>query len=584
MVLDDKLRFDLLTAPGGTFPLRERTVAGRTLRVFDRDPRTLRDAFIATGTYGGRLAVGYRDEYWTYDDMWAEMAQLALALRTEYGISKGDRVGIAMRNYPEFIFSFGAIQLIGAVAVPFNAWLKGQELADQVAEAAPRVLFADSERIRLTLEYKLGEADGGTGAGRAGGPGVRLVGVRCPETVPGVTDYASLIASRPTTRPAVPAADVSPDDLSTILFTSGTTGRPKAAMHTHLNHSASLLNKLIRAVGVEVPEDGGPVRVSPAPPSVKLVTFPFFHIAGLNTLYNTLYSGQTLILMYKWDAAEAVRLIEAEKVNEISGPPFIVQTLLAAARSSSRDLSSLRSLGMGGAAAPVDVIEEAREVLGDRVVPRTGYGMTETTSGVVAISGADFVKRPASVGRPLPTAEVAIMDQAGQLVGTGAEGEVVVRGPQVISGYARLGTDGNFADGWFHTGDIGAIDDDGFIYLRGRIKDIVIRGGENISCAEVEGCLATHPDVVEAVALGAPHRTLGEELVAIVHTRAGSAVSAEDLRQYAAERLAAFKVPARIALIDAHLPRTASGKIVKRQLSEQLDIGWLLDPGSVLAP
>ena len=570
MVLDEKRRLELLTSPGGAFPLRDRAVGGRTLQVFDRDPRTLRDAFIATEAYGDRPAIGYRDEHWTYRDLWAEMTQLAHALRSEFGIANGDRVGIAMRNYPEFVFIFGAIQLLGAVAVPFNAWLKGKELANQVAEAGPKVLFADGERIRLVREFDLD-----------GTAGTTLVGVRCSETVHGVTGYAGLIERGTLTAATVPPATVTPDDLSTILFTSGTTGRPKAAMHTHLNHSASLLNKLIRAVRVEVPEDGGPVRVSPAPPSVKLVTFPFFHIAGLNTLYNTLYAGQTLILMYKWDAEEAVRLVEAEKVNELSGPPFMVSTFLAAARTSDRDLSSLRSLGMGGAAAPADVIDQARGILGESVIPRTGYGMTETTSGVVAISGADFAKRPASVGRPLPTAEVAIMDPAGQIVGTDVEGEVVVRGPQVISGYAGTGSDENFTDGWFRTGDVGRIDAEGFIYLQGRIKDIVIRGGENISCAEVESCLATHPDVVEAVALGAPHPTRGEELVAIVHVRGDTTVSAEDLRRYAADRLAAFKVPARIALIHGSLPRTASGKIVKRQLSEQLDLAWLLDPGGV---
>jgi long-chain acyl-CoA synthetase len=570
MVLDDKQRLDLLTAPGGAFPLRDRTVGGRTVQAFDRDPRTLRDAFLGTEAFGDRLAVGYQDEYWTYRDMWAEMTRLAAGLQSEFGVAKGDRVGIAMRNYPEFIFIFGAVQLIGAVAVPFNAWLKGQELADLVAQAGPKVLFADAERIRLASEFGLDQG--------AGAP--RLVGVRHPETPDGVTGYASLVAG---VTPGAPAAAVTPDDLSTILFTSGTTGRPKAAMHTHLNHSASLLNKLIRAVKLEVSDDGELLGVFPAPPSVKLVTFPFFHIAGLNTLYNTLYSGQTLILMYKWDAQEAVRLVEAENVNELSGPPFIVSTFLTAARSSGRDLSSLRSLGMGGAAAHPDVIEEARSVLGESVIPRTGYGMTETTSGVVAISGADFAKRPASVGRSLPTAEVAIMDAAGQIVGTDVEGEVVVRGPQVIAGYASagagegVGTDENFFDGWFRTGDIGLIDPEGFVYLRGRIKDIVIRGGENISCAEVEGALATHPDVLEAVALGAPHPVLGEELVAIVHVVDESTASAEDLRRYAAERLAAFKVPTRMSLTRDYLPRTDSGKIVKRQLPEQLDLSWLLD-------
>ncbi|MBK1787098.1 class I adenylate-forming enzyme family protein [Prauserella cavernicola] len=565
MVLDDKRRLELLTAPGGAFPLRDRTVGGRTVTVFDRDPRTLRDAFLALRRHGDALAIGYRDEHYSHADVWARTARLAHVLRDEFGIAKGDRVGIAMRNYPEFVFVFGAAQLLGAVAVPFNAWLKGPELAELVAEAKPTVLFADRERIQLTRD--------------AGIAAPQLIGVRCAELPDGVTDYAELLGELSPELDA-PETAVTPDDVATILFTSGTTGRPKAAVHTHLNHSASLLNKLIRAVPVTEPDDGGPVVVSPPPRSCKLVTFPFFHIAGLNTLYNTLYAGQSLILMYKWDASEAVRLIEAERVTELSGPPYIVQTFLSAARDTGRDLSSLRALGMGGAAAPAHVIEQARAVLGEAVIPRTGYGMTETTSGVVAISAADFARRPASVGRALPTAEIAILDREGKVLGADSEGEVAVRGPQVIQGYEGAESDESFSGGWFRTGDLGRIDADGFVFLVGRIKDIVIRGGENISCSEVEVALGSHPQVHEAAALGAPHPALGEELVAIVHLADGSTVSAEDLRDHTAARLAPFKVPARIAIIHRPLPRTASGKVVKRELAGELNLGWLLDPAT----
>lgn len=566
MVLDDKKRLDLLTAPGGAFPLRAHTAGGLTLQVFDRDPRTLRDAFLATRAHGDKLAVVYQDQRWTYDDMWSTMTTLAHVLRTEMGVRKGDRVGIAMRNYPEFIFVFAATQLLGAVAVPFNAWLRAAELGDLIAESRPGILFADPERLAVARTLDL-----------AGSGVERVVGVRCTDLTGDEIAYDSLLADRPAQTEA-PDASVEPDDLSTILFTSGTTGKPKAAAHSHLNHSASLLNKYIRAVKVEQ-DEAGDLVVSPPARSCKLVTFPFFHIAGLNTVYNSLYAGQPLVLMYKWDAAEAVRLVQAEQVNEISGPPFIGATFLAEVGRTGADVSSLRSFGMGGAAAPVTVIDEIRRVLGPGVVPRTGYGMTESTSGVVAISGADFVQRPTSSGRALPTAEIAIVDRRGAHLGVDEVGEVAVRGPQVIRGY--LGTaDDSFDHGWFRTGDLGRIDADGFVYLVGRLKDVVIRGGENINASEVEGVLASHPDVLEAAVLGAPHPTLGEELVAIVSIVPESVVGVEQLRAHVAASLASFKVPARIAVVRRELPRTASGKIVKRELVGQLDLPTLLDPGA----
>jgi long-chain acyl-CoA synthetase len=537
--------------------------------MFDRDPRTLRDAFLATAAFPDHLAVVYEDERWTYGQQWDTVVALAHSLRDRLGVRKGDHVGIAMRNYPEFGFAFWAAQLLGAVVVPFNGWLRTAELTDLIARTEPRILFADEERIALLADVDLA------------GKGVEsVVAVRCElppsETGPDVPvlSLAALLAEAGThTDP--PDQEISPDDPATIVFTSGTTAQPKGALHTHRNHSASLLNKLIRAVGVQQAADGT-VTVTPPAPSVKLVTFPFFHIAGMNTLYTATYSAHTIVLMYKWNAERAVELVERERVSELAGPPFVVQTFLAASEHTDRDLSSLRIMGMGGASTPVRVIAEIARRFGTQVTLRTGYGLTETTSGVISVSAADFANHPAAVGRPLPTAQVVLLGDDGKPVAPGAEGEIAIRGPQVVRGYYGVVDAPEFRDGWFRTGDLGRIDDEGLIYIVGRLKDVVIRGGENINCAEVEAALTAHDDVVEAAALGRPHDTLGEELVAVVRLRPGSTLQEGQLRAFVADRLAGFKVPVQIALTDEPLPRTQTGKLVKREMAQQLKGGQAL--------
>lgn len=570
MTLDEVSRLRILTAPDGAFPLMAIERGGATIEVFDRDPRTMRDLFVATRQHGDRTAVVFRDQRWSYADQWDVVVRLAHALHG-LGVRKGDHVGLAMRNYPEFMFGFWAGQLLGAVVIPFNGFLGSRELGQLVAEARPVALLADRERIALLAEEDL----------RA--HGVRtVVAVRCEETPAArtdVVDFGALVAGVDDgTAAEPPVVAIDPDDPSTIMFTSGTTAKPKGAMHSHRNHTASMLNKYIRAMRVVPhPESGTHELLSP-PPSTKLVTFPFFHIAGLNTLYTAAYSGHTLVLMYKWDAEEAVRLIEAEHANELAGPPFVIQTFLDTATTSDRDLSSLRIIGMGGSKAPARLIAAVAEHFGDQVTPRTGYGLTETTSGVVSISAADFAAHPDSVGRPLPTAQVAILGEGGEPVAVGEEGEIAVRGPQVVSGYFGVPDAPEFRDGWFRTGDLGRVDASGLIYISGRLKDVVIRGGENINCAEVEAALTAHPDVVEAAALGAPHPTLGEEVVAVARLRPGSTLGAAELRDFAAARLAPFKVPVRIALSDISLPRTPSGKVVKREVVSTLHLADLVQP------
>lgn len=534
-----------LTAPGGLFPLVSRTVNGVELRVYDRDPRTLRDAFLATRAYGGQTAVVYQDERYTFADQWDIVVALARRLRLDFGVRAGDRVAIAMRNYPEWIFSFWASQLLGAVTVPLNAWLTAPELGALIADCEPVLIIADQDRID-----RVRAAEGATPAAR-----LPVIGVRTEGDQAGVTRYADLVREIGGAEP--PDAVIDQDDIATILYTSGTTGRPKGAVGTHLNHTASLLNKLIRA------ELGGAAQGSN-----KLVTYPFFHIAGINTMYSATYSGHLMVLMYKWDVEDALELIERERVTEMSGAPFVIRTFIEAAVKSERDLSSLNSIGLGGSAAPAQLITDVYEYFDGKVSPRTGFGSTETTSGVVAIGGKTYVERPDSVGTILPGVEMRVVD-GDTPVPDGELGEIVFKGPQVVSGYwhAPEVTAATFRDGWFHTGDTGRIDPDGYLYILGRIKDIVIRGGENISCGEVEGCLGNHPDVIEVAAYGVPHPTLGEELGVVVCLTAGSTATPDALRRFVAERLAAFKVPAHVFLSRPPLPRTASGKVIKRELA-----------------
>jgi acyl-CoA synthetase (AMP-forming)/AMP-acid ligase II len=535
-----------LTAPGGPFPLTIRTVNGIDLQVFDRDPRTLRDAFLATRAHGDRTAVVFRDERYTFAEQWDIVVTLAHRLRSDFQVRHGDRVAIAMRNYPEWIFSFWATQLIGATTVPLNAWLTSPELAALLADSEPALVIADQDRIDRVRAAQ----------NEAALTKLPIIGVRTSRDSAGVTAYADLVQATTVAEP--PDCAVAPDDVATILYTSGTTGRPKGAIGTHLNHSASLLNKLIRA------ELGGAARGS-----TKLVTYPFFHIAGINTMYSATYSGHLMMLMYKWDIEDALNLIERERVTEMSGAPFVVRTFIEAAVQSGRDLSSLNSIGLGGSAAPAQLISDVDRYFDGQVSPRTGYGLTETTSGVVAIGGKDYIQRPASVGIVLPTVEVRVVDN-GITVPDGELGEITFKGPQVVSGYWKSpeATAANFRDGWFHTGDIGRIGPDGYVYVVGRMKDIVIRGGENISCGEVEACLGNHPDVVEAAAFGVPHASLGEELGVVVCLTPSSTAGAGELREFASQRLAAFKVPAHVYLSRRPLPRTATGKVIKQGLAE----------------
>ena len=445
---------------------------------------------------------------------------------------------------------------LGAVAVPLNAWWTGPELAYGLTDSGSVVLFVDDERAER-LEPHLAATD------------VRaVVLIRSERSVPNGELFVDAVLGDD---PPLPSVDIAPDDDATIMYTSGTTGRPKGAVQTHRNFGAFLMNGVYRTVMAAAsapPSDTAPL------PAATLLTLPLFHVGGLQSfLLPFTASGGKVVLMYKWDADQAVDLIDREQVTSLAGVPTTVFQLLEAAAAKGSELASLTGLSSGATLVPPELVRRIDEQSKSRVAPGNGYGLTETSGAAIANFGPAYVARPDSVGLPIsPVIEVRIADDQGSPLPAGEVGEIWLKGPTVIKGYFNLpeATAAAFTDGWFHTGDAGRLDDEGYLYVVDRLKDVVIRGGENIYAAEVEAALYEHPDVTEAAIIGIPHPRLGEEVGAVVRVREGSTLSADDVRAHVGERLAAFKVPSQVWISGDELPRNATGKVLKRQLRESL--------------
>jgi long-chain acyl-CoA synthetase len=364
-----------------------------------------------------------------------------------------------------------------------------------------------------------------------------------------------------------PAVEVDPDDFATILYTSGTTSHPKGVLGTHRNICVNAVS--LRYVGARGALRAGRALPAESPaPSVVLVPVPLFHGTGCHSnLVAQAYFGGTVVLMRRWDPEAALDLIERERVTGLSGVPAMAWDLVHAPSVAERDLSSLLSLGGGGAAAPPELLRRIQTVL-PRCGSGTGYGMTESSSLTSSIGGADYAARPTSVGVPVPICDVKIVDEAGGPVPAGEVGEIWMKGATVVPGYWNRpeATTETFTDGWLHSGDLGRLDDEGFLYIVDRAKDMVIRGGENISSIEVEAALFEHPAVIEAAVFSVPHQVLGEEVGAVVRPKDGATVTVNELRAHAGRLLAPFKVPAHIWLTDQPLPRGATGKVQKREI------------------
>ncbi len=557
-----------LTRAGQPYEVATMDVGGVKMRAYRNAPSTLRDVLFDSSRFGAREFLVYEDTRWTYSEHLDRVAEFATYLTTVLGVAHGDRIGIAMRNYPEWSVAFWAAQCIGAVVVPLNAWWSAAELAFAVRDSGACALVVDDERL-ARLESALADLDQRS---------VIVVRAAAERPLPaGVVRWNDVCIGG---RGAVmPDATIAADDLSTILYTSGTTGTPKGAMHLHRNHCTSVMNNLFsgevdRQLRAQSSMLSG-TSVADPPQAASLLTFPLFHIAGLVNLYLPLSLGSKVVMMYRWDVDVAVRLIIDEAINSAVVVPTVLRELLDSPRLQAAQGAGLAALAAGGSVVPATLVRRISDDFGSRITPVNGYGLTETTAGVISTSGADYLAHPDSIGRPFLVVDVRIVGDDGQPCADDEVGEIWVRGPNVVPGYWNnpVATTASFVDGWFRTGDLGKRDGDGRYSIVDRLKDVVIRGGENVYCAEVETALIEYPDLADVAVIGLPNERLGEEVVAVVRwtdpePRTGRE---QELTDFARERLAYFKVPTRFIEWPDELPRTVSGKILKRDLRDQIE-------------
>ncbi len=558
---------DALTAPGQRYALEEVLVNGRKLRTFSHAPATLRALY--RDTTSDLPFIAYQDERLSFAQAWDQACRIGHVLVHDCGVQPGDRVAISMRNYPEWVLAFTAITSIGAIAVAMNALWQADELAYGLSDSGAKVLFADTERLdRLAHCPPL--------------PGLQVIAVRATQTAPGVRRLDDLL--QPVGAVAMPPAATQPDDAATIFYTSGSTGHPKGVVSSHRNILAALLSwELDRSIGelmagLTAGLTAGLDSVAPAavttgaaPPAAQpgtLLAVPLFHVTGSHAVYLSCYRLQRrLVCMYRWDAEAAAALIARDRLTSVIAPAAMTGDLVRVARSGRFDLGSLVTVGGGGAPRAPEQVRQIGTSFG-QALPNTGWGMTETNAIGAGIGGDDYLSHPASSGRCSLVLDLKVVDELGSTLPAGQRGELLVRGTSVFSGYwMRPEVNATVFDGdWFRTGDVAVIDADGFVYIVDRIKDLIIRGGENIGCGQVEAALLMHPDVHEAAVYGVPDDRLGEEVGATVYGSANLDIAA--LREFLAAHLARFEVPRHIVLSPAPLPRTPSGKVLKRQIKD----------------
>jgi long-chain acyl-CoA synthetase len=566
-----------MTRPGAVFEMEAAEVNGISMRVWKNAPPTLRDILNSSRRHAERDFLVYEDERITFAEHFAMAATFAQRLEA-IGVRRGDRVAIAMRNLPEWVVAFWGAICLGALVVPLNAWWTAEELIYGLVDSGSSVAVVDAERL-ARLRPHLDQLDGlahvivaseNRGSTVDLGPPHHRVQLSSFETFQGDVE--------PTAE--LPEVSIEPDDDATIFYTSGTTGHPKGAVGSHRNAVTNMMNLFFFTTRSKVRFGGNDDDASAPTQNSHLLNIPLFHATGCHAVLvvNTAAGGK-IVITHHFDPERTLELLERERITTFGGVPTLVMQVLDSPDFAKRDLSSVRSVSYGGAPAPAELVKRIKAAfpVGE---PGNGYGMTETSAASTLNTGPDYVAHPDSVGPIVPVADAAVVPE-----GTGAleppedrprgadvTGELWIRGPQVVRGYWNKpeATAQTFTNGWVHTGDIARIDDEGFIYIVDRSKDVIIRGGENIYSVEVEATLFEHPAVADCAVIGVPHPTLGEEVGAVIVLRTAMSVSAEELARHVAQHLAAYNVPKHFFFREDPLPRNAAGKILKRQLRDEV--------------
>jgi long-chain acyl-CoA synthetase len=576
-----------LTAPGQLFEMEELLIRGVPTRTWKTAPATLRSVLELSSLHGDKDFLVYEDERVTFAEHFRIVAGLAAELTGRFGVVKGDRVAIAMRNLPEWVMAFWASIAVGAVVVPVNAWWTGPELAYGLSDSGATVVFTDEERRDRILPHLADIPDlralvvCSEEPDPAGGRKVSEGSVvdRSPGAPLPVVPFAELTADL-ADHPELPAVTLDPDDDATIFYTSGTTGRPKGAVGTHRNSVSNLMNLFFISTVGTMRRSGGVGDVTGGTQNANLLSVPLFHATGCHAVMVTnTAAGGKLVMMHHFDPERALELIERERITIFGGVPAMVMQVIDSPSFAKRDTSSVRSVSYGGAPAPPDLVRRIKQHFPSGA-PGNGYGLTETSAMTTMNAGDDYVRKPDSVGPPAPVCDVAVVPEeydgeeppAGQADDPDRTGELWIKGPNVVRGYWHRPEDtaATFTRGWLHTGDVARIDEEGFVHIVDRAKDMIIRGGENVYCVEVEAALYEHPAVADCAVIGVPHPVLGEEVGAVVVLRPGKDVDADELGRFVGERLAAFNVPSRYWFRADPLPRNPAGKVLKRQLRDEL--------------
>jgi long-chain acyl-CoA synthetase len=556
----------ILTGPGMPTEVAEADIRGIRTKVWKNLPPSLRSVVEMSRAHGERIFLVYEDERVSFEAFHRAVAALAAELAAQ-GVAKGDRVAVIMRNIPEWVVAFYAAAALGAVVTPLNAWWTGPELEYGLTDSGTKVVLIDRERYERITEHLPNCPDL-----------VRVYVTRERDEIahPLVTKLEDVIGEpggwKDLPDQPLPTVEIAPDDDATIFYTSGTTGKPKGALATQRNINSNIMAAASAGQRSFLRRGETPPAPDPnAPQRSMLLSVPFFHATGCFAVLNPLaFGGGKLVMMRRWDPVRAFELIQREKIQAAGGVPTIAWQLIEHPLRKNYDLSSLESVAYGGAPSAPELVRKIKETF-PKSQAGNGWGMTETSATATSNGAEDYEHRPDSCGPPVPVTDLKIMTVEGDReLAVGEVGELWCKGPQVVKGYWNKpeATAQTFHEGWVKTGDLARLDEEGFCFIIDRAKDMLIRGGENIYCIEVENVLYDHPAVMDAALVGIPHKTLGEEPAAVVTLKPDAEATEKELRAFVAERLAAFKVPVKILFHREVLPRNPQGKILKNELKK----------------
>jgi long-chain acyl-CoA synthetase len=550
-----------VTGSGQIFELIDGEVRGVKMKVFKNAPAHLGQVFAGSRGHGDKTFLVYEDEIITFAQAADRIDALASLLVNTYGVKKGDRVAVAMRNFPEWVMSFAAIISVGAVNVSMNSWWTEDEMDFALEDSGATVLICDQQRFDI-------------GAASCVKKNVKVLVVRAEKPLPaGVDKWEDVLPLGD----KHPGADIQPDDDATILYTSGTTGRPKGAVSTHRAIISSIMafsarNTIFQMSGTKLKDVDGPEV-----PTSFILIVPLFHVTGcVPVMLSCFVAGLKLAIMYKWDPEKALEMIEREQITNFVGVPTQSWDLVNSPAFEKYDTSSLRAVGGGGAPSPTSLVGKVNDKVKNGN-PQLGYGMTETNAFGPAITGSDYLSHPTSTGRASWPMMVEVRDENLKPVPTGQSGEIWFFGPMLIRGYWNRpdATAETIVDGWLRSGDLGRLDADGYVYVEDRVKDMILRAGENVYGAEVESAIYEHPAVHEAAVFGVPHERLGEEVGVAILVNDGMTLTPEELWAFLDVKIAKFKIPTQVVIMTDPLPRNAAGKFLKRELQQHVVKGTL---------